>query len=140
MAARREGMLAGALALALGAMVILAVLLVPHGLHAPAWVVYTAGAALVLVGVTLIARGTGQRLLARWLPSLVIACLAVPAAWLAFGTGPRRCMISGWGFASRLLGRHSELVCRFAFGVGALVGVLLLLLALRDALRPDLEP
>jgi hypothetical protein len=78
--------------------------------------------------------------LARWLPSLVVACLLAPAAWLAFGSGPRRCMVSAWGFGSRMLGRHSDLLCRLAFGAGTLVGVLILLLFVRDAWRGDLEP
>lgn len=137
---RRDGIVGGVLALALGAMVILAVFFAPRGLHVPAWAVYAAGAAFMLAGATLIARGTGQHLLARWLPSLVIVCLVAPAGWLAFGTGPRHCVISAWGFASRLLGRHSDLLCRLAFGVGAVFGLLMLLLAVRDALRPELEP
>ncbi|MEJ8839240.1 hypothetical protein [Ramlibacter sp. AN1133] len=140
MQARRHRVLAGALAVAVGAGVMLAVFFAPRGLRAPAWVVYAAGGAFVLAGATLVAQGTGQRLLARWLPSLVIACLVAPAAWVAFGTGPRRCMVSAWGFGSRLLGRHSDLLCRLAFGAGALVGLLLLLLAVREALRADPEP
>ena len=136
----RDRILGGVLAVAIGAAVLLAVLFAPRGARAPAWVVYAAAGAFFLAGATLIAQGTGRRLLARWLPTLVIACLVAPAAWLAFGTGPRRCLVSAWGFGSRLLGRHSDLLCRLAFGVGAVVGLLMLLLAVREALRTDLEP
>jgi hypothetical protein len=140
MTPRRHRLVGGALAVAVGAAVVLALLFLPRGVHAPAWVVYAAAGAFVLAGATLIAQGTGHGVLARWLPSLVIACLVAPAAWIAFGTGPRRCMVSAWGFGSRLLGRHSDLLCRVAFGVGAVVGLLILLLAVREALRPDPEP
>jgi hypothetical protein len=140
MAARRDRMLGGALVIAVGAAVMLAVFFAPRGMHAPAWVVYAAGGAFVLAGLALLAEGTGRRVLARWLPSLVVACLLAPAAWLAFGSGPRRCMVSAWGFGSRMLGRHSDLLCRLAFGAGTLVGVLILLLFVRDAWRGDLEP
>jgi hypothetical protein len=136
---RRQAILGGGVAVAIGALLISAAFLAPGGLHAPAWAVYAAGAAFVLAGTALIARGTGQRLLARWLPSLAVACVVAPALWLAFGSGPRRCAFNAWGFGARLLGRHAELLCRVAFGAGAVLGLLVLLLVVREALRPDLE-
>ncbi|MBL0426303.1 hypothetical protein [Ramlibacter alkalitolerans] len=136
----REQFVAGALAIAVGAAVALAMLYAPGGARAPAWVIYAAAGAFVLAGLTLIAQGTGRRLLARWLPALVIACLVAPAAWIALGAGPRRCLVSVWASGGRLLGRHSDLLCRLAFGAGAVLGLLMLLLAVREALRNDLDP
>jgi hypothetical protein len=82
----------------------------PAGLHVPAWVAYVAASAFVLAGLALVAGVAGVASLARWLGVAGTLSLFVVSAWVAFGPGERECPI----------------LCRGAFGVGAiLVGLFL---------------
>jgi hypothetical protein len=133
---RRRTLFGAAIAL-VGAGVSLAMLLRPQGLRVPAWVGQVAALSFVFAGATLVAQARGHRRLQRWLPVAVLACLTAPALWLAVAPGTRRC---GMGIAHGLvavLGTRGDLVCRLAFGAGALLAMALVLLAARHAIRED---
>ena len=103
----------------------------PEGLKAPAWVAYAAAAAFVLAGVSLIAGARGAGSLQRWLGVFICLALFSISAWIAFGPGPRACTMS-IGFLERAA---SEMVCRGAFGIGALLVALLTGLGIHRAVR-----
>jgi hypothetical protein len=94
----------GALPVALGAGVSLAIHFHPEQLRAPAWVAYAAGGSFALAG----------------------------AALIAGGPGARECGFS-LGF---IAGEAPDLLCRVGFGLGALLGLFILALIVRQALRP----
>ncbi|MDB5913817.1 MAG: hypothetical protein JWP22_2492 [Ramlibacter sp.] len=133
---RRSQTFLGLLAAAAGILIAVSVLLWPQGLRVPAWVVYATAGAFVFAGCQLMARDSGHRLLQAWLPVGVLACLMAPPAWIAFGAGPRRCGLALGGTFLRIFGTGSELPCRLGFALGALVLLAMLLLAVRQALRP----
>lgn len=85
----------------------------PDQLHAPAWVAYTACAAFVLAGLAIIADGTG--------------------AWVAIGAGVRDGSVSVPFFGTV----GSELLCRGAFGLGAVIVAALLVWVVLRALRQE---
>lgn len=94
---------------------------------APAWVGYAAGLAFVAAGLAILAQGRAARV-QGWLGLLAVAGLFVPAAWVAFGAGPRECTVS-LPFLSAVA---PDLLCRGVFGLGAgLVAVLLVVGASR---------
>lgn len=126
---------AGALVAGMGAALALAVFFRPEALKVPAWVAYVAALAFVLAGWTVIARARGNRMLQAWLPVALLACMAAIPTWLAFGPGTRRCTVSVTRWMVTLLGRHTDLACRIGFGVAAVVGIGLVLLAAAQALR-----
>lgn len=133
----RRGTWVGAGLAGMGAAVSLGIVLFPQGLRAPAWVAHVAALAFVFAGCTIVAKARGQHGLQRWLPVAVLACLTAPALWLAVGPGVRRCGIGlAHGFVT-VIGARSDLACRLAFGVGAVVTMGLVLLAARYAIRAD---
>jgi len=99
----------------------------PEGLHVPAWVAYVAASAFVLAGLCLFAGAVGNVGLQRWLGVAVTIWLFVVAAWVAFGPGERECSFSIPFFQSSA----SDAVCRGAFGIGATLVALFLVLVLR---------
>jgi hypothetical protein len=99
----------------------------PEGLRVPAWVGYAACAAFVFGGLSLLAQGGSPRI-QLWLGIAAVLGLFIPGAWVAFGPGPRECAVVLPFFSSV----GSELVCRSAFGLGAiLVGAFLVWLVIR---------
>lgn len=140
MQARRNELFAGAASAVLGLATILLMHWQPQALRTPPWVAYVAASSFVLGGAAIMARATGRTRLARWLPVALVACLVTPAIWLALGAGPRRCVFSAIGSVGlRLLGRHAEWLCRFGFGVAALLGLAIVLLSVRHAIRMERE-
>lgn len=105
----------------------------PEALRVPAWVAYVACAAFVVAGL-LVAAGEGRamRPLRDWLAVLLLVALFVPGAWVAFGPGPRACRVSLPLMASAA----GEVLCRGAFGLGAILMGVMVAWALRLALRP----
>jgi hypothetical protein len=125
---------------AIGGVLALLVYAQPEKLRAPAWVVYAVALALVLAGWTVVARASGHHLLKVWLPVPLLACLVSPALWLGFGGGRRQCTVSiGYGVL-RMFGTRPDLACRIAFGIAAVIGVALVIWAIRVALRASREP
>jgi hypothetical protein len=120
---------AGAALLVLGVLVAVLVTLHPEGLKAPAWVAYLAAAVLVCGGGTALARVFGNPSLADALVCLLLGGMLAMAAWISLGAGARQCVAG----ASR--DAVSELACRSAFGVSALVLGAMLLVAVRSWLR-----
>lgn len=131
---------AGVLLVALGAFLAGIAFLEPPNLRAPPWVMYACGLAFVFAGGTLVARARRARRLAIWLPVPLLACMAAPPLWLAFGTGRRQCTITAMQGILRLLGTRTDLPCRVAFGFAAVVGLALVALALRHAIRASRDP
>lgn len=125
----------GWIAIAAGAFVAWMIHRHPEGLRAPAFVAYAAAAAFVLAGVSLAAGERMRPFVQRWLGVVLVACLLTPAAWIAFGTGPRHCSVGVANGILQVFGAASETGCRVAFGVAAVLGVAILLLFVRQALR-----
>ena len=67
--------------------------------------------------------------LQRWLGVAVTVSLFVVCAWVAFGPGQRECSVS-LPFVKSITG---DAICRGAFGIGAILMGLFLLLVLRRA-------
>jgi hypothetical protein len=132
---RARGQAPGLLAAGAGVAIALAVYLHPENLRVPAWVAYAAALAFFFAGCQLLARHHGQRLLQAWLPAALVACLVAPPLWIAFGAGPRRCGFELATSVLRLFGVRSDLLCRVGFGIGAVLGLAILLLAIHHALR-----
>jgi hypothetical protein len=99
----------------------------PEGLRAPAWVAYVAASAFVLAGLCLLAGAVGNTSLQRWLGVAVTVSLFAVSVWVAFGPGQRECSIS-LPFVQSLA---PDALCRGAFGVGAILVGLFLVLVLR---------
>jgi hypothetical protein len=135
MTAGRGTVGAGIAACAAGGALAVAAFLQPEKMNAPAWVVYAAALAFILAGALVVARARGYARLQAWLPVALLACLVAPPLWIGFGSGSRRCSIALLGNAVRLLGVRSDLPCRIGFGFAAVVGIGLLALAIRQAVR-----
>ncbi|HEX5387701.1 MAG TPA: hypothetical protein VFW66_13440 [Gemmatimonadales bacterium] len=90
----------------------------PAGLHAPRVVPYLGATTFGAAGANLLVQARGGSSRAQAVPAFLVALgMALLVGWVAFGRGPRRCSASlgGLGFLP------PELLCRTAFGVGALV-------------------
>jgi hypothetical protein len=131
MTERRQRLVGGVVSTVAGLLTAATISLHPEGLHVPAWVAYVACAAFVFAGCTIIAHEFALRRTHAWLVVACVASLLVPGAWLAFGPGVRECSVSG----PFLSGVGSELVCRGAFGLGAVIVAALLMWIVLRALR-----
>jgi len=93
----------------------------PGSIHAPPWVLATAGGMFLPVGVWILSQGTAlARVFHYAVGPLVLVGLLSILHWVAFGPGVRQC--SG-GITIPFLSRGGpvgDLECRFAFGYGAL--------------------
>ena len=135
-----EGSVSAGVAIAsLGGVLALLAYAQPQGLRAPSWIVYAAALAFVFAGGIVIARARGLPWLEAWLPVPLLACMVAPVLWIAFGSGPRRCGIA-LGGALRIAALRPDLPCRVGFGLAAIVGLVLLLLAIRQAVRSSRGP
>jgi len=100
-------------------------------INGPPWIGFVAGAIFAVGGVMVAA---GERLkdhpLGFVLIVVLIAGFAAIGNWIAFGAGARACNVSISGF-SALPRNASDLACRGAFGMGALImnGMLVVVLA-----------
>jgi hypothetical protein len=131
MTERRQRLVGGVVSTVAGLLTAAMISLHPEGLHVPPWVAYVACAAFVFAGLTIIAHEFALRRTHAWLVVACVASLLVPGAWLAFGPGVRECSVSG----PFLSGVGSELVCRGAFGLGAVIVAALLVWIVLRALR-----
>lgn len=124
---------AGAMALAAGVVVAVVVTAYPENLRAPAWVAYLASALAAAGGAISLARGFARPALADAFACLFLAGALAMELWIAIGPGPRHCLgrigASGPGAAA------SELACRSAFGLGAVLVAAMLVMAIRGLLR-----
>ncbi len=100
-------------------------------LRAPTGVVYLAAATYAAAGAALVLQALGHLRAQAGPVFLMGAGMTGIAGWVAFGPGPRRCQASlgGFGFIP------PELLCRAAFGIGALLLGLILWLMLRPLVR-----
>ena len=104
----------------------------PEELRVPAWVALPAMSSFVWAGAALLAgEYQSARNIAPWLGVLATIGLLVPAAWIALGPGPRECTAVLPFFSTSA----SDWMCRGAFGLGALLGLLILILMLRRLSR-----
>ena len=125
-ASRKERLLAGGGAIVVGVFGLVMMYLHPEGLRVPAWVGLAAMSTFVWGGSAIVLREhETTRGLADWAVLLTIVGLLVPAAWIAFGPGPRECTALLAFFSVRA----GEWLCRGVFGIGALLtsGILVLM-------------
>ncbi|AXK71073.1 hypothetical protein DWG18_01410 [Lysobacter sp. TY2-98] len=103
----------------------------PEQLKAPAWVVFTALGLFGLAGRCLVGQALRLEGLVRWLVCVLLGAMIIVPGWIAFGSGPRQCTTLAFG--ARIA--TSEVVCRGAFGAGALILVIMFAIAVRGAVR-----
>jgi hypothetical protein len=99
-------------------------------LQGPAWAAYSTVAIVFLGGVWLLALAAGRRMVQSLIQVAIMVAMTLPAAWVAWGGGVRHCKASGP--LSILAGEQG---CRVAFGIGAVVCLFILLLAVVDMVR-----
>lgn len=103
----------------------------PERLKAPEWVALFAIGLFGFAGICIAAQALRLHGLVRWLVCALLGAMAVIPAWIALGSGSRQCTMVSLGTRAAT----SEIVCRGAFGVGALLLAALFLVAVRGALR-----
>lgn len=128
---RRQRLLGALLSVVAGLLTAAMIYLRPEALQVPAWVAYAACAAFVFAGLTIAAHEFALPRTHAWLAVGCVASLLVPGAWIAFGPGLRECSVSG----PILSGIGSDVMCRGAFGLGALIAAALLVWAVVQAVR-----
>lgn len=99
----------------------------PQELSAPAWLAYSAASTFFVAGLLLLAQAAHAGRVRDWLAVSLLLAMGLPAGWVAFGGGKRQC-------EAALPFLESELLCRGAFGIGALLGFGVLILSIRYAL------
>ena len=127
---RRRAAPGGAL-VGLGLSLLLAMIAVPERLNVPPPIGYVVAGAIVLAGLLALANVFCGREVRAWLAVALLICMVVPAVWIAFGPGQRSCSLE-LGF---LLGWAHGAACRVAFGIASVFGLMLVLVALRYALK-----
>jgi hypothetical protein len=121
---------AGATLVGLGVALFALMSAYPERLKVPAPVGYVTAAILALAGLLAFANAFGSRRIRRWLAVALLSCMVVPSAWIAVGPGQRTCAAA----VGLLFGLTTGGACRVAFGIGALIQLALVLVALRYAL------
>ncbi len=114
----------------LGLALLALMLAYPERLNVPAPIGYVAAGIVALGGLLALANAFASGGIRRWCAVALLSCMVVPPAWIAVGPGQRTCS-AAVGF---LFGFATDSACRVAFGVGALFGAALVLLALKHAL------
>ena len=114
---RRTQWIAAVGAMAAGVVVIYAIHAHPEGLRVPAWVAHMAASTFVIAGLALVAGLFELDWLQRGLGLAVTVVLLVVFAWIAFGPGERACSVS----IPLMRTDASALMCRGAFGAGAVL-------------------
>jgi hypothetical protein len=104
----------------------------PEKLRAPAWVAFAGAGAFAFAGICVVALALKLDHMVRWLVCALLAGMTVVPAWIAFGSGSRQCTVISLGARSAA----SEIVCRGAFGLGAVILTLMFVAALRGAFGP----
>lgn len=103
----------------------------PDLLSAPAWVAHLAATAFVMAGAIVALRAKGRSRAADAAVCALLACLAGIGLWAALGEDAGQCT-SGYGGVAF---QSSEAACRVAFGIGSLLVMGMLLLALRPLVK-----
>jgi hypothetical protein len=103
----------------------------PERLKVPASIGYLVAGTFVLAGLLALANVFCGRAVRAWLAVALLTCMVVPSVWIALGPGPRSCSFE----IGALVGLTGGGACRVAFGVGSVVGLVLVFMALRDALK-----
>jgi hypothetical protein len=128
---RRLRLIAALMSTVAGLLTAAMITLHPGGLNVPPWVAYAACATFVFAGLTTVAHEFALHRMHAWLVIASVVSLLVPGTWVAFGPGARECSVSG----PFLSGMGSDLVCRVAFGLGAVIVAALLVWIVRRTLR-----
>lgn len=121
----------GAAVIAIGLLLLALMVAFPERLRVPAPIGYVAAATFVLAGLLALANAFCGRATRAWLAVALLSCMVVPSAWIAFGPGPRTCSFA-WGHLAGVTGGG---MCRAAFAIAAILGLVVVLLALRHALK-----
>ena len=132
---RRKRLLGGTLSALVGTVTAAVIFRYPEELHTPAWVAYAACSAFVFAGLAIIAHETELRRTRAWLAVAFTVALFVPGAWIAFGPGERECSLAIPFFTTLA----PDLLCRGAFGLGALIGAAFLTWIVLRAIRQQGE-
>lgn len=101
-------------------------------LQVPLWLAMLACGSFVLAGLALALRESGFAAAYRWTVVLLVLCMTIIPAWISFASDNRYCR-------ARLVFLEGPTGCRIAFGVSTVLMVLLMLVALRQALRGKAE-
>lgn len=128
---RRKRLLGGFLSAMVGLLTAAMTYRYPENLHAPAWVAYAACSAFVFAGLTIMAYEFSLHRTHAWLVAACLTALLVPGGWVAFGPGVRECSVAIPFFTTV----GSDLLCRGAFGLGAVIAAALLVWVVLRALR-----
>jgi hypothetical protein len=122
----RHKVVAGS-AIALVGLLVSALMLVnPETLRVPLWVALAANATFIIAGFAVAIHGfVSRKTYAGCMAGLLVLMACVPG-WIAFGPGSRECTAS-----VPFLG--DEGVCRWVFGIGALITFAMALAATRAA-------
>jgi hypothetical protein len=131
---RRRAMPGSAL-VCVGTVLILLMLAFPERLRVPAFVGYIVAATFVFAGFLALANVFCGPKLRSWLAVALLSLMVVPSIWIAVGPGLRSCSLQ----IGPTRGAAGEDVCRGAFGIGSVFGLLMLLIALRYALAGDTD-
>jgi hypothetical protein len=124
------GLVGGLVFVALSVVLCLLIYYKPQQLNAPAWVAYSAAAAFLVAGLLMCASALNATRTQAWLGVALLGSMVLVTIWVAFGSGERQCTIS-------LLGLElvsTDLFCRTALGVGAIIVVGILALFIRYAI------
>ena len=127
----RSNLKAGISLLVAGLLVAILIHAYPENLRAPIWVAYAAAAPFGLAGLSLVGSALGFGRAAAWCVCLLLAAMAAIPAWIALGSGSRQCMLTSVGAHSAA----SESICRGTFGLASVVAGVMLVVAVRSALR-----
>jgi hypothetical protein len=126
----RRRAIPGGVLVCLGMVLLLLMIVFPERLRVPAFVGYIVAATVVFAGFLALANVYCGPKLRSWLAVVLLSLLVAPSIWIAVGPGQRSCSLQ-IGPASRAAG---ESLCRSAFGIGSIFGLLMLVVALRHAL------
>jgi len=132
---KRQRLVIGLLLIAMGVATAAVIFLQPQQLRVPAWVAYAAVSTFPFGGVALIAGALGAKRLVSWLGIFVVVGLLVPFLWVTFGPGPQEWSVS----IGNIGGEASNWVCRIGFGLGSILGLVILVFVIRDAISPKVR-
>lgn len=118
----------GAVIAALGAMTVLVIYLHPEKLRAPLRVGLAASSSFGIAGIAVALHPFISARSYRWSMIVLLAVMASIPAWIAFGPGVRTCH-------SNIPFFTGEYGCRVAFGIGAVLMLLMLGAAISQAFR-----
>ena len=117
----------GICVIAAGLFIALLMHVYPEKLRVPSWLGYTVCATISVAGATLVARELNHARAANGLAIMILLGMQLTAAWLAFGSGPRQCVVR----SPILAGLSPDWLCRGVFGFGAAMLTMMLFIAIR---------